>query len=77
MNWRDIVEKEYTRLSHWKVKAVVQMEGFVSFVFTIHLKVSGKKMKSLLFGMFTYERKTALERCQCIGSDQKDQGVSK
>lgn len=23
----------------------VQMEGFVSFVFTIHLKVSGKKIK--------------------------------
>lgn len=46
MNWRDIVGKEYTRLGDWKVKAAVQMEGFVCFVFTVHLKVSGVKMKS-------------------------------
>lgn len=49
----------------------MQIEGFVSFVFTIHLKVSGKKMKSIIFCMFTYEGKTTLERCQCKGLTKK------
>lgn len=48
MDWRGTVGKEYTSLSDSKVKAAVQMEGFVCFVFTVHLKVSGKKMKSIL-----------------------------
>lgn len=40
--------KEYTSLGDSKVKAAVQMEGFVCFAFTVPLKVSGKKMKSIV-----------------------------
>lgn len=40
--------KECTSLGDSNVKAAVQMEGFVCFAFTVHLKVSGKKMKSIL-----------------------------
>lgn len=42
------MRKEYTSLGDSKVKAAVPMEGFVCFVFTVHLRVSGKKMKSIL-----------------------------
>lgn len=60
--------KEYTSLGDSNVKAAVQMEEFVCFVFTVHLKVSGKKMKSILFfEQFTYAGKTTLGCCHCIG----------
>lgn len=66
------MENEYISLSDAKVKAAVQMEGFVCFVFTVHLKVSGMKMKPILsFEQFTYEVKTTLGCCYCVGYNQK------